>query len=434
MILRPVQFYLAAVLMIACFIGGGSASRPLFEMALSVLAALCFLIALWGGGQRHESCKSAYWIIGIIGVIYALQLLPLPSGLQVQPAPLPSAFAAELLHSWRPLSLSPDATLYSLVSIAPAVVITWLTVALGRKETVSLIECVIAACVMAAFVGIGQAVGTIPFNLYDFYHPRVATGLFASRNHFGDLFLLVTPLLFAVRTIWAARYGRIRASLLHHCILLLFAGAVIASASRASIAIFFPVAAFCYILDTARHHRLRLLVAGVVASACVWGLFSFLPQTGAVKVAADRFEMTEEGRWGIWTNSRVAARAYWPVGAGIANFRLAYEAVEPLEDITPSYVNAAHNEYLQLAIEAGLPGVLAAIAIIVLVGASLFQKRATDRIATYAACALVAMLLHATVDYPFRVAGLNVVIAMLCALCIRPCRQEARRAFQERSA
>tara|TARA_R110000868_G_scaffold410179_3_gene697493 strand:- start:10434 stop:11720 length:1287 start_codon:yes stop_codon:yes gene_type:complete len=410
------DFYLACGLVAACFILGGSASRPDFEMGLSILAMFCLVASIWVGEGRGLRDFSVGWVIGPIIALYILELLPLPSGFSSALGQLSGSYP-QAIFSWRPVTLSPDATLYSLLSLAPALVLMWLTAGLNRDERALLINTVLVLAVFEASVGIAQAVGVIPFNLYEFYHPRVAVGLFASRNHFGDLFLLVTPLLFANKARWIERFGLYRAQTLLYSLLLLYFAAVVASASRASIVLFLIIAFGSYVVALRSRLQWRFFVVGVLAALVGWLLLAWLPATGVVKVATDRFQVADEARWEIWHNSRRTAIAFWPSGAGFGNFRTAYEAIEPVSAITPSYINAAHNEYLQLLVESGLFGFVTSIFIVVFVLAAALRRR-RDALVTFAFFGLIGTLAHSAVDYPFRVVGLNALIGFLCALCV----------------
>lgn len=424
------EFYIACGLIAACFILGGSASRPDFEMVLSILGMLCLVASIWFGGGRCPRDLSIGCIIGPIIGLYILQLIPLPSVFSSALIEQAGSYAQENLP-WRPITLSPDATLYSLLSLAPALVIMWLTAGLNRDERAMLINAIVMLAAFGAAVGIAQAAGAVPFNLYEFYHPRVAVGLFASRNHFGDLFLLVTPLLFANQARWIERYGLYRAQILLHSLLILYFAAVVASASRASIALFLLLTFVSYLVALRSRLRWRFFVIGVLAALGGWLLLAWLPATGVVKVAADRFQVADEARWEIWENSRRAANALWPSGAGFGNFRAAYEAVEPVSAITPSYINAAHNEYLQLLVEGGLFGLMTAVFIVAFVLVAVLKRR-RDALVTFALFGLIGTLAHSGVDYPFRVIGLNALIGFLCALCVtRPPGNGARRRHQE---
>ena len=59
---------------------------------------------------------------------------------------------------------------------------------------------------------------------------------------------------------------------------------------------------------------------------------------------------------------------YAPFGGGFGSFEAAYKIVEPVNLLSLQYLNHAHNDYLELAIEAGLPGLALAGLWIVLIG------------------------------------------------------------------
>ena len=101
---------------------------------------------------------------------------------------------------------------------------------------------------------------------------------------------------------------------------------------------------------------------------------------------------------------------------------------EPAGAILSTYINHAHNDWIELYLEAGWP------ALIVLAGFLVwFVKAATtawltrsansaiDRgLACAASISILVMLLHSLVDYPLRTTALSSLFALCCALLIAP--------------
>ena len=102
-----------------------------------------------------------------------------------------------------------------------------------------------------------------------------------------------------------------------------------------------------------------------------------------------------------------------------------YPAFEPITNLSPSYVNEAHNEYLQLILETGL---IFPVLFAMFLGWLGFRLAATRRnpdwnqaALTLAAAAGVAiLLLHSLVDYPLRTPALGCVFAFLCGCLAAP--------------
>ena len=74
------------------------------------------------------------------------------------------------------------------------------------------------------------------------------------------------------------------------------------------------------------------------------------------------------------------------------------------------YMNNAHNDYLQLALEGGLPAVLlivVGISWIVVRTKAIWQDRSADPFAQAATIATATILAHSLVDYPLRTAAVS---------------------------
>ena len=110
-----------------------------------------------------------------------------------------------------------------------------------------------------------------------------------------------------------------------------------------------------------------------------------------------------------------AAQEHLPFGAGIGAFDRVYQAAEPLDLIGPTYLNHAHNDFLELWLEAGW----AAALLMLLFSAGWAWKTWNAwrvRSATGVAAAGSILLLAAASfsDYPLRTET-NLVLFGFCA-------------------
>jgi O-antigen ligase len=121
----------------------------------------------------------------------------------------------------------------------------------------------------------------------------------------------------------------------------------------------------------------------------------------------------------MWANTAPAAVDFMPVGSGIGSFPALYASFENPSEVTTTYTSHAHNDYLEIALETGLPGVLLVIAFLFWWGSRALSIWRSPQIDVYAAAGTVAsaaLLLHSFVDYPLRTAGLSAVLAACLAL------------------
>jgi O-antigen ligase len=120
-------------------------------------------------------------------------------------------------------------------------------------------------------------------------------------------------------------------------------------------------------------------------------------------------------RTSIWRNTVMAIGAYLPLGSGFGSFDLVYPGVESASDIGSSFINHAHNEYLELLLEGG---VAAGALLLAYLGLLLFAmwRLPSSPLRSAAFCGLLFILLHSAVDYPLRNLSITLVLALLNGL------------------
>ena len=120
-----------------------------------------------------------------------------------------------------------------------------------------------------------------------------------------------------------------------------------------------------------------------------------------------------------------AAKDYLPFGSGIGTFVPIYQRYERLEYLLESYVNRAHNDWLETWLEGGL---LTATVVCALVACYLFLAYRSWRTANpnflvaYARAGSICvglLLIHSVLDYPLRTTALMVMVAISCAFMLR---------------
>ena len=141
--------------------------------------------------------------------------------------------------------------------------------------------------------------------------------------------------------------------------------------------------------------------------------------------ALGRFHTATEIRPEIWQDTRFAIANYFPWGSGMGTFVPTFMAGERLEIVSATYSNRAHNDYLELLLEAGLAGSLIFSVITVLVLSSAFKgfSRSGPRIRGQVFCAISVLSIiavHSIVDYPLRSMSLGGIAAVFAAFLLNP--------------
>jgi O-antigen ligase len=119
-----------------------------------------------------------------------------------------------------------------------------------------------------------------------------------------------------------------------------------------------------------------------------------------------------------------ATRDFLPVGSGIGSFRHIYTAYEDPAVVTRDYINHAHSDWVEVALETGAMGLalLAAFALwLVARGRALWAgTKATGSMGRAALTSVVLLMLHSLVDYPARTAAILCVAGMALGVVAVP--------------
>jgi O-antigen ligase len=164
---------------------------------------------------------------------------------------------------------------------------------------------------------------------------------------------------------------------------------------------------------------LALLAAALMIGAVGW-LSTTSVGSSTVRSSA---ETSVQSRQEMLRTSLKAAKDFMPLGSGVGSFRRVYALYEAHDQLDPTtYVNHAHDDYVELAVETGLPG-------LVLLGAFLlwwakavwaaWRRTSPDPYALAASVASAAVLLHSLVDFPLRTSAIAATFALCLVLLVR---------------
>ena len=112
-------------------------------------------------------------------------------------------------------------------------------------------------------------------------------------------------------------------------------------------------------------------------------------------------------------------REFMPFGSGLGSFVNVYRLYESPDKVTNEYVVHAHNDYAELALELGVPGIVLMVLFLAtwLVAAKgAWRRDAWNPFAQAASIASAAVLVHSLVDFPLRTAAVSATFAMCMAL------------------
>jgi O-antigen ligase len=408
---------LAAVLLVAFALGGGGSRQGIANLLVQ-LTAIALLVP-------HRAALAQFWreapvalrlLIALSVVLPLVQIIPLPPAIWTAlPGRELMARSLEMTGDearWMAFSANPLRTalaLSALVTPLAVLIIGW-TLPRDRLLTIGWIAAALG--LVTILMGLAQLGATTDSGtLFGSRSPgSVLLGTFANRNSTGLLLgfsLALAALLPAPRPHPAIPLARVAI-----CGLLLLA--IVLTKSRTGIALaMLPLGlaglrALWWALRERRAAAGRqgslAMIMGALALLATGGTALVVAAPGPIGEAMERFEAKDDPRRYIWDDAGYSASRYWPAGAGIGTFDEVFQVDESLENLTKRTAGRAHNDYLELAIEAGLPGLALAGLWIILVGWLSWRARlSSQRWAAWAGSSfLLAIALQSITDYPLR--------------------------------
>lgn len=427
---------LVVLIVTALALGGGGSPTPLPEMVLQWCALAIAAAVAWLDHGPKPWPRMALAFAAALLVLPALQLLPLPPALwQGLPGRESETAALALVGGegrWMPWSVSPTRTLAALLAlIVPAIAVVLAARASSRGRQLAL-AAVLAMALLSVALGAVQLAGGphSPLRFYAQSHVDDLTGFQANRNAQADILLIGMLALGALIAATPAQL-RPRRTVFAAAAAAVLGTGVLLTASRSGIGMLaLGLAALAVwqavrlLVRTARPHP---ILWGGAAAAGLAALAWMAAGNVALSRVATRFAGGEEARPELWRDTLHAIGQYWPAGSGLGTFVPVFFAAERLEFVDPSVPNRAHNDFLELALEAGLPGLLLLTA---LGGALVWRmvRRLRDAGAVegsraqvwFAAGVLVLLATHSLVDYPLRSMALATLAGVASGMILAP--------------
>ena len=443
---QTVLLLLSAFILLVAAFGGSSRPDPVQIVPLRTLAALFLIPAV--GLMDRKSWSQAPALLGLAGAFVlwmAVQLMPLPPsiwhGLPDRAIIAQVDRLVGLDDNWRPLSLAPMRGTAALVSlVVPAAA---LLLALACRFTSKLIlHAILAIGLINAMLGLIQ-VGTgpeSPLYFYLYVARRSAAGLFANENHstvFSVVVLLIIARL-AAESHLANRGDLFGTKVAYPAAFVFILLTVLVSGSRAGLAALFvalgaaAVMASKLAIALPRQRRRAqgntrlwrgsagLSMLFLALAMVLIGVFFLQERTPALQEILDKSSF-DDLRWRIFPILQEMVARHWLLGTGFGSFDMLYQTYEPTELVMVAYVNHAHNDWMQLVIEGGLPASLLLVALLAWIASSILKLRCDARpqrssIALVFWCAVMIVIGAASiVDYPLRTPIFQVVGVWLLA-------------------
>src|SRR4051812_17821847 len=424
---------IAPAYLFLCLIFGGSAQGIWANMILQLLGiAILTWAALAPAEEPLLPPARQLLILALLAVaLVAIQLVPLPPSLWPHLAgrePIADGFRILGVPTpAQPLSLTPYGSLNSLLGLIPPLALFCAIVRLKAYRTGWLTTALLGGTTAGILLGALQVASSdyaaSPWYLYPQSNFGLATGFFANANHMAILLVITLPFLGAI--LGSAKGANKQRN---SAIIAIVAGAtlviilgIILNRSFAGYGLAVPVVITSTLLVLPPKRSLRLgalVLAGLLVVAAVGAIATSATRSGQLGQEATT---SVESRHEMLVTTIRAVRDFLPWGSGLGSFRSVYQLFESREPISTTYIVHAHDDYVEVALELGVAGILLMIAFLVWWGRAVGRAWRDAEAGIYARAASIAsaaILVHSLVDFPLRTAAIDAAFAMCLALLI----------------
>lgn len=456
-----------SIWMLGCFaaatvlMGGGSrydvASVP-FLRALAIF--LTFAAVAITPVSTWRRLRVPLALVAMLAIWMVIQLLPLPPEVwSTLPLRAPIFAMDQLLSApdrWRPISLAPAFTWNSLLALCVPLGAILLAGTLPAGERIRIWWIVWACALASAAFGMLQFMAgpRSAFYLFRITNEGALVGLFANRNHHAVLLaigILAAGWLIANEVARRNPKPLLVPALIGSIVTFLLL--IFAIGSRTGLVCGMGSALLAYVVirrsyrfepklinqargkkavrqaAEARSERLKRVFLATVPFLLIGALTAlfYLSDRGNSVTRLLESDTIEDGRVQTLAPILSLLKDQWLLGSGFGSFARVYQIVEPDALLQEAYLNQAHNDWLQLPIEGGLPGALIfalgiAWIFFQLLGASrdrLSRKDAKAAETWVLSGGFAVLAAGSLTDYPLRAPSMAMVAMFLIVILIR---------------
>lgn len=419
------QLIALLVLLVIVFMTGGTSRYDTPQLLLlRPVSVLMFGFALITMTKEHwVRYRPIFLIFGAATLLTAIHLVPLPPGLwQALPGRqviVEIDVLAGMTDQWRPLTMFPEGTWNALYALVVPFAALLLASQLSEQDNIRLLVLVIALCLLSGLIGVVQAAGS-DLRFYRVSHET--PGLFANRNHQAAMLAALFPMLGALAQCspsfskeprivkWIAGAG-----------LLALLPLIVVTGSRMGLVVG-AMAFICLFLlyfEQNQRARKRRFGGAIKIAASVLAALAMIFSTMFVArdEAISRMDgVQEELRWSLWQSILEFLPEYLPWGSGIGSYVPIYQIHERPDLLMPTYSNQAHNDWLDIPLTSGIPGVilaLVAVAMFAFAAKIALKARGIGGHLRRAGLVVILVLAFASLsDYPLRTPILSALFAI----------------------
>lgn len=424
-------------------VGAFGGTEPI---SFAVVEILFFGVAAWLLLRPRiidSSIPPRYFMVpALLTALGLLQICPLPASFLTRFAGRTNYVGAR----FSTLSFAPYDSrneLLILITCFAAFFFAYL-VSQDRSRKRRLIFALVALGAAEAFYGLAQYLMNVQtiFWYTKKYDLEEATGTYINRNHFAGFLEMVLPFavclamyegekLLARRKNRAGRAKKLTSDVKTQAVILWLVVAVVLMAaivfSRSRMGILAASASLLVVFGLKMLQRKRTTLPATLGAAFVTLSLCLAVWIG-VRPALSRFQgigqefSGDESRLSMWPGTLKIIADHPMVGTGLGTFPVVYTTVQTT--FLTQFVNHAHNDYLEISSDLGIPAALLLFASIVFVLGralkSFLHGEGKFGAAVSLACAgsILAILLHSFTDFNLHIPGNAILFAVILGIAL----------------
>ncbi|HEY5906662.1 MAG TPA: O-antigen ligase family protein [Vicinamibacteria bacterium] len=431
-----IRWSLIVVLVLAPLLFGAFFPWVFGPLHVVAYAAGLFVLARGQRARRDREASPALPAqkpILAFGALILLQLVPLPPPVLrlVSPGTFDFHTSQMLvpLSAWKPVSVSPADTFFGLVYFVGMALLYLAVFRLfqGERAARPLLRAVVYVGMVMTFVALVQKASGVqkPYGLLEVEDGWAVLGPYLSPSHFAGYLVMAIPLglgftaesLQELQRLWARRrvgwlaLGEPAGSAFVRRgaeAMVLVVGLVAAASRGAFVGFVFSVVVFAALT------RRRLLLVGI-ALVAVLGV-SWIGLDAILQGFASRG--VEGSRLALWRDALRMFPDFPLLGLGFNAFGMAYRHYQTFWIVY--FIQAAHNEYLDLLLTMGLVGVAIGLWACVRLAPPLFARARRSPVDAGVLAAVLGLACHNLVDFNWQIQANAATFVALLALAVRP--------------
>ena len=453
-----------------------------------LMVVFVVIVALLGGGSRYDVASvpwlRAFAILAMFGAMAltptsalrpirvplilmgllilwaAIQLIPLPPELWSALPLREKIFSIDQLlgapDRWRPITMSSALTINTLLSLSVPLAGLIVAAAVPAGERARLWWAIWAFGLASVAFGLLQFMAgpRSVFYLYRITNDTSLVGLFANRNHHGlmlSVSILAAGWLIVNEIARRNRRPLVIPALIGSIAIFLLFTLIIGSrmgliGGIATSMLVYAIIRWSYrfapkpinqarVRERARptppprRGRIRGVVLNILPLVLVLVISALFDISGRDNTVGRLLngDGVEEIRVATFSSIAALVKEHWLFGSGFGSFARIYQVMEPDALLQEAYLNHAHNDWLQLPIEGGLPAVLIFVAgaawIAFQLVAAWRSRPAPLRVEVaenvILAAAFAVLIAGSAVDYPLRTPSIAMTAAFLMVILVR---------------